>query len=140
MPRLIFRIGDLQALRVFGQHYAYNCSPSFSLSTSSSLRGGPVICIPPISAAAISSWRNPLPDQVNLAASLICPLSAASKLGRYEIGAKVIAVMNHPNIRQLLRCGPELSGDGVCRGTAGDGPLTLKSDEIVTERSGHESE
>jgi hypothetical protein len=36
--------------------------------------------------------------------------------------------------------GPELSGDGVCRGTAGDGSWTLKSDDIVTERSGHESE
>lgn len=59
---------------------------------------------------------------------------------RFERGAKVIAVLNHPNIRQLLRRGPELSGDGVCRGTARDGPWTMKSDDIVTERSGHESD
>ena len=31
-----------------------NCSPALSLSASSTVSGGPVICIPPISAAAIS--------------------------------------------------------------------------------------
>jgi serine/threonine protein kinase len=67
-------------------------------------------------------------------------VSAPQFSERFEREAKVIAVLNHPNIRQLLRRGPELSGDGFCRGTAGDGPLTLKSGDIVTERSGHEKE
>jgi serine/threonine protein kinase len=67
-------------------------------------------------------------------------VSAAQFSERFECGAKVIAVLNHPNICRLLRRGPESSGDGVCRGTAGDGSWTLESDDIVTERSGHESE
>ena len=50
-------------------------------------------------------------------------VSAAQFSERFACGAKVIAVLNHPNICR----GPELSGDGVCRGTAGDGVWTLKS-------------
>ena len=48
-------------------------------------------------------------------------VSAAQFSERFECGAKVIAVLNHPNTCQLLWRGPELSGDGVCRGTAGAG-------------------
>ena len=70
---------------------------------------------------------------------LAIKVSAAQFSERFECGAKVIAVLNHSNIRRLWWRGPELSGDGVCRGTVGDGPWTLKNDDIV-KRSGHESE
>ena len=92
----------------------------------------------PIGAGSMGEVYGALDPRLNRDVAI--KVSAAQFSERFECGAKVIAVLNHPNICRLLRCGPELSGDGVCRGTAGDGSWTLKSDDIVTERSGHESE
>ena len=88
----------------------------------------------PIGAGSMGEVYGALDPRLNRDVAI--KFSAAQFSERFECGAKVIAVLNHPNICR----GPELSGDGVCRGTAGDGSRTLKSDDIVTERSGHESE
>ena len=46
-------------------------------------------------------------------------------------------LLSSPSLAPLF---DERGGRGVCRGTARDGPWTMKSADIVTERSGHESE